>query len=57
MSEPEPKPASNPAAPRRRQAARPHCAICGELTRDRIGSWNFIISCFVVLLIWIGFNV
>lgn len=36
MSEPEPKPASNPATPRRRQAARPHCAICGELMRERI---------------------
>ncbi len=36
MSEPEPKPVSIPATPRRRQAGRPHCAICGETMRERI---------------------
>ena len=35
MSEPQPTPLPTPPK-RRRQVARPHCAICGEATRERI---------------------
>jgi uncharacterized membrane protein len=35
MSEPQPTPMSTPPT-RRRQVDRPHCAICGEVVRERI---------------------